>query len=128
VLEVTFYRDGRRRLAGLSARGHADFAEHGADVVCAAAAAILQAARLGLTECAHADVQARQAPGLLDLRWPQAERDGESLRAIVGTAELAIAQIARQYPDHVRVKRRTRTESANRRAATGKKAARPKEK
>jgi uncharacterized protein len=108
VLEVTIYRDARRRLAALSARGHADFAQEGADIVCAAAAAVLQAARLGLTECAQIEVEARQAAGLLDLRWPEVQRDDLRLGAIVGTAEVAIAQIARQYPDHVRVRRRTR--------------------
>ncbi len=121
MLEVTFYRDASRRLAGLAARGHAEFAEHGADIVCAAAAAILQAARLGLTECAHAEAEARQAPGILELRWREKDRDDAALRAIVGTAELAIAQIARQYPGHVRVRRRTRTESGTRRRAAGNK-------
>ena len=50
MLEVTFARNDRNRCCGISARGHADFAVHGKDVVCAAVSAILQAARLGLTE------------------------------------------------------------------------------
>ncbi len=105
MLEVTFYRDDRDRCCGLAARGHADFADPGTDVVCAAVSAILQAARLGLTEHAHADIAARQEPGELTLDWNEDHSERESVRAIVATAELAIEQIARRFPKHVRVKR-----------------------
>jgi hypothetical protein len=105
MLEVTFYRDDRDRCSGLSARGHADFAGLGKDIVCAAVSAILQAARLGLREYARAEVAARQEPGRLELRWNEDERDRESVRAIVATAQLAVEQIARRFPKHVRVKR-----------------------
>jgi uncharacterized protein YsxB (DUF464 family) len=106
VLDVIFYRDGRDRLAGVSARGHADFAEHGQDIVCAAVSAVLQAARLGLQEHAGVELEARQTPGELRLWWPEERRELASLRAIVATAELAVAQIARRFPDHVRLRRR----------------------
>ena len=101
MLEVTFYRDGRDRLSRIVARGHAGTAAHGEDIVCAAASAVLQAARLGLEEHLHVDVRAEQEPGFFRISWPEATRDGEALRAIVATAELAIEQIARQYPAHV---------------------------
>jgi uncharacterized protein YsxB (DUF464 family) len=101
MLEVTFYRDERGRLTGLSALGHADFAEYGEDIVCAAVSAILQAARLGLIEYARLELDARQEPGALELSWRREDRDCESLRAIVATAELAVDQISRRFPAHV---------------------------
>jgi uncharacterized protein len=113
MLEVTFYRDRLGRFSGLVARGHADFAEHGEDVVCAAVSAILQAAALGLAECAGAEMGAQRRPGRLELSWREDQRDWESVRAIVGTAELAVEQIARRFPKHVRLKRVTKP--ANRR-------------
>ena len=106
MLEVTFHRDGRERLSGLSARGHADFADHGSDVVCAAVSAILQSVRLGLEAYVGADLEAHQRSGTLKLKWPAALRDLESVRAIVTTAELTIEQIALRYPAHVRFVRR----------------------
>ena len=106
MLEVIFYRDERDRLAGIAARGHADFAVHGRDIVCAAVSAVLQAARLGLEEHAGVELAARQTPGVLRLSWAEPARELESLRAIVTTAELAVAQIARRFPDHVRLRRR----------------------
>jgi len=105
MLEVTFYRDAAERPSGFSARGHVELADHGQDVVCASVSGILQAARLGLEQHADAVARARQEPGRLDLELREDRRDLESVTAIVATAELAIEQIARQYPKHVRLKR-----------------------
>lgn len=117
MLEVTFYRDERRRLAGISALGHADFAAHGRDIVCAAVSAVLQAARIGLEEHACAELEARQTPGRLELQWPQEQRELESLIAIVATAELAVEHIARRFPQHVRLRRRRIAREPGRRSA-----------
>lgn len=102
ALEVRFRRDAAGRLSSLAAGGHAGWADAGQDVVCAAVSAVLQAAWLGLSEHAHVRVDAVRRKGELALRWPQDARDRDDVAAIVATAELAIAQIARQYPDHVR--------------------------
>jgi uncharacterized protein len=103
VLEVSFCRDERGRFAALSASGHADFAEYGGDIVCAAVSAVLQAARLGLSQFARSSLRVRQKPGELELSWPEEERDRESVVAIVAAAELAVEEIARRYPSHVRL-------------------------
>ena len=66
--------------------------------VCAAVSAILQAARLGLEEYAGIALEARQRTGDFSIRWPERDRDDDACTAIVATAELAVAQIARQYP------------------------------
>jgi uncharacterized protein len=107
MLEVTFYRDKRDRLCGLRARGHTDFADHGKDIVCAAVSAVLQAAHLGLREHVRAVVTSRQEPGELELRLHDDQRDLESVRAILATAELAVEQIARRFPEHVRLTKET---------------------
>jgi uncharacterized protein len=105
MLDVTFYRDGRGRIAGFLARGHAQYAPQDTDIVCAAVSAILQAAHLGLAEHAGAEVRATSRSGVLELTVGSPSRGLDSVRAILATAELAIAQIASQYPKHVRVKR-----------------------
>ncbi len=107
MLDVTFCRDSRNRLSSVFASGHALAGEYGEDVVCAAVSAILQAARLGLEQYAKVPLDAAQASGEFSIRWPESDRDGEALKAIVGTAELAVEQIARQYPDHVGLRRST---------------------
>jgi uncharacterized protein len=107
VLDVTFTRDSRNRLSSVFAQGHAEAGDHGEDVVCAAVSAIVQAARLGLEAYAGIPLEVRQESGDFWMRWPEANRDDESVRAIVTTAELSIQQIAGQYPAHVRLFRET---------------------
>jgi uncharacterized protein len=107
MLEVTFYRDARKRRSAITARGHAESAVRGEDLVCAAASAILQATRLGLEEYARVDLEVVQRPGELRLTWPAAWRSKSAVQAIVATAELSIAKLAKQYPKHVRIRRST---------------------
>jgi len=112
MFEVTFYRDGRARLSRFFASGHVEIAESSSDeysLVCAAVSAILQAARAGLEEHAHVPVEVTMHSGHLDLRIPASARDDAAVIAIIATAQLSIDQIARQYPQHVRVTESTQT-------------------
>jgi len=106
VLQVKFRRDSRQRLSSVFASGHADAAIEGDDLVCAAASAILQAAELGLTVYSNLQQSAvtRKAGEDASMAFaiPAEAREREDVRAIVRTAELAIEQLARQYPDNVR--------------------------
>lgn len=119
MLEVTFFRDSRNRLSSVFAGGHAETGEYGRDLVCAAVSAVLQAARLGLEAHAKVPLEIVQAPGELRIAWPEDARDNASVEAIVATAELAVRQIAAQYPDHVGVKTKAAPELP--RKKTGKK-------
>jgi uncharacterized protein YsxB (DUF464 family) len=105
VLEIRFRRDSRQRLSSVFAEGHAEAGIAGDDVVCAAASAILQAAELGLTAYASLTGVATRAEGRMAFAIPEAARDREDVKAIVGTAELAIAQLAWQFPVNVRIVR-----------------------
>ena len=105
MLEVRFRRDSRRRLSSVLAHGHAEAGVAGDDLVCAAASAILQAAELGLTAYASLPDVAVRADGQMAFAIPEAEREREDVKAIVGTAELAIAQLAWQFPVNVRIVR-----------------------
>jgi len=109
MLRVTFYEDSRQRLSSFVAEGHTELAAHGEDIVCAAVSAILQAARLGLETHAQLQLSVRQRSGDMDLRVPEAAREREDVRAILGTALLACEAIAAQYPLAVRVRRETET-------------------
>lgn len=109
MVSVTFYRDGRERLSRFFASGHVEIPESSADeysLVCAAVSAVLQAARAGLEEYAEIETGTKQRSGHLDIQIPEGARDDAAVKAIVATAEIAIEQIARQYPQHVRVERK----------------------
>ena len=105
MLDVTFYRDSRDRLSSIFATGHAEFAEHGEDIVCAAVSAILQSARLGLESYARIPLDVRQESGTMRLHWPESTRDDQAVAAIAGSAERGVESIAAQYPEHVKFSR-----------------------
>jgi uncharacterized protein YsxB (DUF464 family) len=112
MLEVIFYRDGRERLSRFFASGHVEIPESSSDeysLVCASVSAVLQAARAGLEDVAKIDTGAQMKSGHLDVTIPESGRDDRAVVAIVATAEIAVEQIARQYPQHVRVTRRRET-------------------
>ncbi|MBV9233595.1 MAG: ribosomal-processing cysteine protease Prp [Candidatus Eremiobacteraeota bacterium] len=106
MLALTLYCDEHSRIVGLCARGHADFAQYGEDIVCAAVSAILQAARLGLEHHARVPLEVEQRSGQMVLHWSEEVAELESVRAIVATAALAVEAIAGRFPEHVRLRRR----------------------
>jgi uncharacterized protein YsxB (DUF464 family) len=105
VVEVKFTRDRRGRLSSVFATGHAEFGAFPDDVVCAAVSAILQAAYAGLEDVARLRFEGKRIEGDLRIRVPEGARDRADVQAIVATAEVSLEQLARQYPDHVRVTR-----------------------
>ena len=108
MLTVTFYEDSRHRLSSFLGFGHVEIDETSSDeysLVCAAVSAVLQAARLGLEAVAGVSLEVHQERGDMRLRIPERRRDDEGVAAIVRTAELAVKQIASQYPQHVRYAR-----------------------
>jgi uncharacterized protein YsxB (DUF464 family) len=105
MLEVRFRRDSRQRLSSVLAEGHAEAGVAGDDVVCAAASAILQAAELGLGAYSGLTGVATRAEGRMTFAIPEEAREREDVKAIAGTAELAIAHLAQQFPVNVRIVR-----------------------
>jgi uncharacterized protein YsxB (DUF464 family) len=105
MLEVRFQRDSLNRLSCVVAQGHAEAGVAGDDLVCAAASAILQAAELGLSSYAALGDIAVRGDGEMSIEIPEPARARDDVRAIIGTAELAIAQLAWQFPVNVRIVR-----------------------
>lgn len=105
MLEVAFRRDSRKRLSSVFAAGHAEAGIAGDDVVCAAASAILQAAELGVARYAGLPGATRRGEAWMELAIAVHARDREDVKAIVSTAELAIEQLAWQFPVNVRITR-----------------------
>ena len=56
MITITMHRDKEYRYTGFTISGHADYAEEGSDIVCAAVSALSQTALLGLMEYASKDV------------------------------------------------------------------------
>ena len=108
TLRVTFFEDSRKRLSSFIGSGHVEIAESSSDeysLVCAAVSAILQAARLGLEDVEHVELDVHQERGDMRVAIPEDRRDDPGVRAILEAAARAVEQIASQYPQHVTCKR-----------------------
>lgn len=105
MINVRLWHSGRGNIVGYSITGHAGYAPRGTDIVCAAVSALTQAALLGLTEHLGLDPKVETETGYLSVMLPEgSEKDG-TVQAILATLELALADIADQYPAQVCLKK-----------------------
>lgn len=102
MIRIRIVRNAATHITGLQARGHARFAAHGQDIVCAAVSALLQTAWLGLETIEGIEVSYRRDDGHLSFALESgAEREG--VRVLLSSICLGIRQIEEQYPEFVRV-------------------------
>lgn len=87
-----------RVLFGFSVEGHANFGEHGMDIVCAGVSAIAQTALFGLQDIAGGAVRQEKREGYLAVSVdPQVARR-EGPKAVLRALELGLQAIGRSYP------------------------------
>lgn len=93
-------------IVAVAVNGHADYAPHGEDIVCAAVSVLTQTALLGLLRYAAHPVRYKIKSGLLSL---QLEKDPTDITdTILETMALGLEEIARNYPDRVQIKEHRR--------------------
>lgn len=91
---VTSYR------FGFIVEGHAEFAPHGQDIVCAGVSAIVQAAILGIEHYTYADVKKKE--GYIKVHITH---DDHTSDAIVKTMLLGLEALEDKYPNHIKIKK-----------------------
>lgn len=82
---------------GYVTTGHADYAEHGRDIVCASVSAISQATLGGLlyyTDASHIMID-----GYLSV---STENVNAEASALLKTFSLAMQMLSKQYPEHIK--------------------------
>jgi uncharacterized protein YsxB (DUF464 family) len=116
MVKVKVRRDARGAINGFHITGHARYADHGSDIVCAGVSAVAQTAVLGLRQVAGIPVQVDEGPGKLDctvLEFTQsgaqpnpgetAEAVRQKAQAILEAMVVGLRDIEKDYPKHVRV-------------------------
>ena len=93
MLEVTI------KLNEFTIRGHAEYAEHGRDIVCSAISAIAQTAVLGLETYGFLTKEVQ--PGYMHVVL---QTSSIETMAIMATMEMGMVQISKQYPEYVQIK------------------------
>ena len=85
---------------GFIVEGHAEFAPHGQDIVCAGVSAIVQTAILGIEHYTYADVEKKD--GYIKVHITH---DDHTSDAIVKTMLLGLEALELQYPNHIEIKK-----------------------
>lgn len=95
-------------ITGYRVSGHAGYAEEGRDIICSAVSAVTQAPVLGLEK--HLQLkpscEVNLEDGVLEVALNSAPT--ELTQAILQTMAYAVADIARQCPEYVRIKEHRR--------------------
>ena len=104
---VVFFRRSDGNLIGYQAQGHTDYAEAGADIVCAAISALTQATLNGLKSVLKAPVMFDQADkrAFLEARLTAEATEAQIQQAqlLLVTLQEALQAIQRSYPQNVRI-------------------------
>lgn len=130
MVKVKVRRDERGAITGFSITGHARYADHGYDIVCAGVSAIAQTAVLGLRHVAEIPIQVDEGPGKLECTvlectvldstvtgvQPESGETGRSCgtgesrekaqdkaQAILEAMVIGLRDVEKDYPRHVKV-------------------------
>jgi uncharacterized protein YsxB (DUF464 family) len=97
---------GQGSISSIKVRGHAEYAAHGSDIVCAAASAIIYTAAGALEGlCGVRDVVASEETGYFQLIVPEIKDEEKSYRAdiILETVYIGFKQIEMSYAKNLKV-------------------------
>lgn len=104
MIRVRIERDHRGAIAAFRVEGHAGYAEHGRDIVCAGVTALVDTAVLALGQVAGIPHVARQGDGFTEVRLqagsPAAQ---ERAQVILETMLLGLKDIEKDYRHFIRV-------------------------
>ena len=96
---IKMEKDRQGRLCGFIVEGHADYAEEGSDIVCAAVSALTQTALLGIIRYAGEEkVVYEQSEGFLAAHTLSFVPE---VPIVLETVVSGLNEIARQYPEYV---------------------------
>ena len=99
MISIALKRDKSGRIVACTIAGHAEYDEHGYDIVCAAVSVLSCTALLGLTQIANQDGVYENESGRCTIQLRGIlTAEGQT---ILETMVLGLQEIARQYADFV---------------------------
>ena len=93
------------RITGFSVSGHSDYAEKGADIVCAAISAVVSMAEATINDVcgAKAKVRVKDEEARITLTLPVSCDEEESVQAVLAGMMLYLCSLRDEYPDYIEV-------------------------
>ena len=87
---------------GITVKGHANYAEPGKDIVCAAISTLAQTLIYSIEDLAESQIKYHISPGTVDIKYWDLSKDAQLL---VNSFFIGCQMIADNYPDNVRVEK-----------------------
>lgn len=103
MVSVKMAVDRQKQYSGFICSGHAAYAKHGADIVCAAISILTQTIMAALEELLQLplEVEANESTGYLKCTWVNQPDQLERIQLLVKTLILGLKAIQTEYPNHI---------------------------
>ena len=99
MIRIRFTQDRNGQLSGFCVRGHAQFAESGRDIVCAAVSSAVYMAANTVTEVLGLSPALSERDGKLSLSL--SEKEAPAAQAVLQGLRLHLQALYTQYPDYI---------------------------
>ncbi len=104
MIKVNIYKNNMQCIEKVVVSGHAEYAAHGEDIVCAAVSVLAQAILNGLTDVLKKDVKFEISDGYLEFSLENRNND-VSINALLDTFELGIETLVQDYGRYLKLKK-----------------------
>lgn len=102
MIEIKYTNNGNTGCIEIT--GHANYAEHGKDIVCSAVSALSQTLIASIEKLEpEADITYNMQPGFIKLIHGNLS---EKMKTLIDSFFIGVKMVAEQYPDYVKVKER----------------------
>lgn len=103
MIKVTIFKKDRKYV-GFNVEGHANYAESGKDIVCAAVSTLTCNAENSICEFTHDYSEHCDGPGFTCLLLDTESNPSWECELLLKSFESGVRQISEQYPEYVTVK------------------------
>lgn len=105
MLTVIITRNAKGKIVEFEAKGHADFAKSGEDIVCAGVSALLQSAITGLQEYVKINLNITKEKGQLKVKIEEINQESIQFLtdAILETLVLGLKGIEKEYSKYMKL-------------------------
>lgn len=104
MINISIYKNGMQRTEKVVVSGHAGYARHGEDIVCAAVSVLAQTILIGLVEVLKQDVRYEISDGYLEFSLEN-KNNNDSINALLDTFELGIENLLQEYGSYLKLKK-----------------------
>ena len=105
MIHVTIFCNEDKECVGFQTEGHAEYADPGSDIVCAAVSAAVQFAECTINDVLgnHANTKVREDEPRITLTLPATCDDEDAVQAVLTGFMLTMCSLRDDYPDYIEV-------------------------